>query len=233
MFTVLIAAHNADKHIEETLKSLVGQQYQDWQCIVITNGCIDRTGEIVESYQSQDNRISRLDFKFANKSAALNAGVIAASTEWIAILDADDLWTSDKLKLQHNFLSKNQDIEVLGTQLQYIDINSLSLPKSPVLPTAAKDIVNNFNSGNNAIANSSVVYRRDLHRKFGYYDIELFGVEDYDWWKRLSRNNVNFQNLKESCLLHRIHSSSNFNASNKQQLYKQIVDQIDEIHRQR
>lgn len=232
MFTVLIAAHNADKHIEETLRSLTSQQYQDWQCIVITNGCTDKTGEIVSAYASQDSRLQRLDLDFANKSAALNAGVVAANSEWIAILDADDLWTPDKLRLQHEFLSQNSDIDVLGTQLQYIDVLTRPIPNAPMLPVSSKEIFDSFNIRNNAIANSSAVYRRSLHRIFGYYDTEIF-VEDYDWWKRLVRKNVHFRNLKDVCLLHRVHSSSNFNASNRQQIYKQIVDQLDEIHRRR
>lgn len=230
MFTVLIAAYNAEKHIEETLRSLIAQQYQNWQCIIVTNGCTDKTGEIVDSYVLHDSRFQRLNLEFANKSAALNAGVIEATSEWIAILDADDIWIPDKLRLQYEFLSQHYDIDVLGTQLQYIDVISRPLPNAPMLPVSSKDISDSFRRGNNAIANSSAVYRRKLHRQFGYYDVEIF-VEDYDWWKRLARKNVNFQNLEDKCLLHRVHSSSNFNASNRQQIYKQVVDRIDEIYR--
>lgn len=232
MFTVLIAAHNSERYIEQTLQSLRSQQFEDWQCIIVTNGCTDDTGKIVDDNSKNDSRISRIDLSFANKSAALNTGIIAAKREWIAILDADDLWTPDKLRLQYEFLMKNPQVDVLGTQIQYADTNSLPLPNSPTLPTLSQEIINSFDNRVNAIANSSVVYRRDLHKRFGYYDIELFGVEDYDWWKRLARKAVHFQNIKETCLLHRIHPTSNFNSSSKQLSHKNLVDQLDNIHKQ-
>lgn len=226
MFTVIIAAYNAEKHINETLQSLIGQTFKEWECLVILNGSLDSTESIANFYAKRDIRIKILKLDFANKSAALNFGIINAKNEWISILDADDIWTANKLEIQNNFLKEKKDIDVLGTQIQYIDESGNFLLNSPSLSLTCEEIFNNLDKGNNSIANSSVVYKKDLHKKFGYYNTELFGVEDYDWWKRLRRASANFINLPEKCLLHRIHRNSNYNSSKRQQANKNLVDQI-------
>jgi hypothetical protein len=84
-----------------------------------------------------------------------------------------------------------------------------------------------LNSQKNPIANSSVVYKKSIHDKIGYYDPEKFGIEDYDMWKRAKRAGLTFKNLNEKLLLHRIHSTSNFNSTNRQKILKKFVDEID------
>lgn len=227
MFSVIIAAYNAEKFIRETLKSLVLQTYEDWECIVVVNGSTDKTINIVNDFTVGDNRFNVLNLPFANKSAALNEGIINSNKSWISILDADDLWTSEKLMSQASFINLHKEFDVLGTQMQYIDAFGKLLENSPSLPCDHVDIIKSFDACNNAIANSSVVYKNNLHLRFGYYDVETFAVEDYDWWKRLARLGARFSNLKDTHVYHRIHKSSNFNSSNRQAVHKMLVDAVD------
>jgi len=227
MFTVVIAAYNSEKFLEETLHSLQNQTHQDWEAIISVNGSIDKTAEITKSICEKDKRFSFIESSIANKSSALNRAIVRAKREWISILDSDDLWESSKLEDQKRFIESNVEVDVVGTQLQYIDALGKKIDESPSLPCEHEEVKRNFFNNVNAIANSSAVYRKSLHEKLGYYDVEFFGVEDYDWWKRCMRNGAKFHNLKEKHLLHRIHPSSNFNSKNLQNNMKHVVDSLD------
>jgi len=180
----------------------------------------------------KDSRFSVISSPIANKSLALNRAIVKASREWVCILDADDLWREDKLEKQHKRLSSVPRVDVLGTQLLYINENDNPAGISPKLPLHHHEIVDWLSANSNSIANSSVCYRRELHDRVGYYDPEMFGVEDYDLWKRCSRSNVVFSNLEEDLLLHRIHKASNYNSGVRQKHTKVLVDSIDQSHRQ-
>jgi len=225
MFSVIIAAHNSEKYVEETIQSLINQSFEDWECLIVENGSTDSTPKIIERYRLLDERFRIISLDVANKSAALNEGIIQSSRDWISILDSDDLWTRDKLRSQLNFIREN-NIDILGTQMKYIDAQGKEKPGAPELPLDHESIVKKFNQNENCIANSSAVYKKKLHKKFGYYDTDVF-VEDYDWWKRCTRRGAIFSNLKDCCFLHRVHEGSNFNTQNKQKVMKQFVDMCD------
>lgn len=230
MFTIIMAAKDSERWIFQTIVSLINQTYEDWQCIISVNGSSDRTLEIAESLS--DTRFSTIISGIPNKSLALNRAILKAKREWICILDTDDLWEKDKLEKQYKKLSSDLTIDVLGTQMLYINEDNIQHGVSPKLPLTHQEIVSWLFANSNSVANSSVCYRKDLHDRVGYYDPEMFGVEDYDMWKRCARNNIRFSNLDESLLLHRIHKNSNYNSGMRQKSTKALLDSIDHTHRQ-
>lgn len=228
MFSVIVTAHNSEKYICETLESLLDQTFKDWECLIVENGSSDSTEKVIEKYLLNPKfKLIKLT-NIANKSAALNEGIFQSKYDWISILDSDDLWTKNKLELQSLFINNN-DVDILGTQMQYIDANGNLLNGSPQLAIHNDEIISCFLNHQNAIANSSSVYRKSLHQKFGYYNVELIGVEDYDWWKRCARLGAKFANLNSVCFFHRIHDNSNFNTQKKQQLFKNLIDQTEQV----
>ena len=225
MFSVLIAAHNAERFIGETINSLRFQTLASWECLMIVNGSVDGTLKMAHEAASTDERFRVIEMPFANKSAALNEGLLQSRNDWISILDADDFWHHEKLRSQEQFILANPEIDVLGTQLTYVDERSERKNRAPYLPTLHDDIAKKLNGRENVIANSSAVYRKSLHKRLGYYDTEVF-VEDYDWWLRCLRGGAKFANLGSTDLYHRLHASSNFNTSKKQHVMKSVVDQL-------
>ncbi len=222
MFSVIITAYNSEKWIEKSINSLIQQSYGDWECIIVENGSKDSTKDIILNIK--DKRFNVYNLEITNKSSALNFGIIKSNFDWISILDSDDLWTKNKLELQNKYISLNNDVDILGTQLKYIDEFDKEIMNSPILPISHEKIVENFNLNQNSIANSSAVYKKKIHNLVGYYDVELNGVEDYDFWKKCVKFNLNFYNLSEKCLLHRIHNTSNFNSKEKQKHLKNFID---------
>lgn len=222
MFSVIVTAYNSEKWIEKSINSLIEQSYVDWECIIVENGSKDNTKDIILNIK--DKRFKIYNLEIANKSSALNFGIIKSNFDWISILDSDDLWTKNKLELQSKYISLNNDVDILGTQLKYIDEFDKEVKNQLVLPTTHETIIQKFHLNENSIANSSVVYKKKIHELVGYYDTELNGVEDYDFWRRCVRFDLRFQNLDDNCLLHRIHNTSNFNSKEKQHHLKNFID---------
>jgi glycosyltransferase involved in cell wall biosynthesis len=226
MFSIILTAYNCESWILKTIDSLLKQTNKSWECLIIENGSTDNTNNIIQQLKSND-KFKIFNLKTPNKSAALNYGILKSNFDWISILDSDDLWTEDKLQVQKLEIENNSKIDILGTRLRYIDENDNYISPYPVLPLTYDEIKLSFNLNNNAFANSSVVYKKNIHEQLGYYDTEINGVEDYDWWRRCIRNNFYGINLKNECLLHRIHVTSNFNSKKKKQAdYKNLVDKI-------
>lgn len=229
MISVIIAAKDCERWIQRTVKSLLDQDFQDWECLISVNGSSDRTEEIARSID--DYRFKVLNSQIPNKSLAVNRALLESSRDLICILDADDLWHPMKLSMQYEQFTE-QEIDILGTQMVYIDEEDNETRLAPRLPLDHESCVSSLKSRENPIANSSVMYRKNLHDKVGYYNPEVSAVEDYDIWMRSMRAGLKFQNLNEKFLFHRIHKTSNYNSSLNQQILKSFVDQIDTFYGQ-
>ena len=110
LVSVIVPAYQAERFIEETLDSAAHQDYPAVEVIVVDDGSTDRTAELVAG---RGVRLLRQPHR--GPAAARNTGVAAAAGEFIAVLDADDLWPSDRLSRQVDFLQRNPEVGlVLG-----------------------------------------------------------------------------------------------------------------------
>jgi glycosyltransferase involved in cell wall biosynthesis len=105
--TVVIPAYNAADYIARAIDSVLAQTRSADEIIVVDDGSTDNTGEIVAGYGSKVKYIRQEN---AGASAARNTGINAATGTWIAFLDADDEWLTDRLKLQIELLQRNPDL---------------------------------------------------------------------------------------------------------------------------
>ena len=108
--SVVIPAYNAAKTISETIDSVRRQTFTDFELIVINDGSSDHTAELVNAVA--DDRLQLFSYENGGLPVARNRGIDRASGEFIAFLDADDLWTPDKLELQLEALQKHPEAGV-------------------------------------------------------------------------------------------------------------------------
>ena len=101
LVSVIMPAYNAEKYIEEAVSSVLSQTYKNWELLILDDCSSDCTAEIAEYFASLDTRI-RLLRNPQNMGVAKtrNRGFDIAKGEWIALLDSDDVWHSDKLEKQ-------------------------------------------------------------------------------------------------------------------------------------
>ena len=95
--SVVIPVCNAEQYLEDTLKSVFAQTYPHIEIIAVDDGSKDRSVDILESYS---DRLVLIKQKNSSAAAARNRGVREAKGKWIAFLDADDLWSPDKIQRQ-------------------------------------------------------------------------------------------------------------------------------------
>lgn len=100
LVSIVIPAHNAESTLTETIDSALAQTHTEIEIIVIDDGSQDATAEIVYDHAARDGRVRLIRQANAGVAAARNAGIQAANGDFIAPLDADDLWHPDKLRLQ-------------------------------------------------------------------------------------------------------------------------------------
>jgi len=193
LISVIIPVLNGENFIAEAIQSVLSQGYEPLEIIVIDDGSTDNTAQVVKSifgsirYHYQKN---------TGISAARNKGLELARGEWIAFIDADDVWLENKLKLQAAILNQNPEIEM---------VIGFLLP----LPFGKKDevTIGQLSSGKTALALQlgSTLIRKSVFDKIGGFDTELKLAEDSDWFFRVMEAGIKVHVMTETVQLYRQH----------------------------
>ncbi|MBD2730343.1 glycosyltransferase [Nostoc sp. FACHB-892] len=204
--SVIIPAYNAEKTIKETIESVQQQTFTDFELIVINDGSQDKTLEILHTIK--DERLQIFSYENGGLPEARNRGIKRASGEFVSFLDADDLWTPDKLELQLVALQQNPDAGVAyswnlcmfekeGT-LSFV--NAASPPfEGNVYPNL---LLENF-VGNG----SNILLRRQVIESVGNFDRTLKSFEDWEFYLRVA-SVWNFVLIPQRQIIYRKVSSS-------------------------
>ncbi len=181
--SVIIPAYNAERTILETIESVQQQTFSDFELIVINDGSNDKTLELLNSLT--DERLRIFSCENAGVGVARNRGISHATGKFIAFLDADDLWTPDKLELQLATLQQHPKAGVAYSWTSYVDEqgNFLSADK----PIFFKGNVYTHLLANNFLASgSNPLIRREAVESIGEFDPSLPPCEDWDFYLRLA-----------------------------------------------
>jgi glycosyltransferase involved in cell wall biosynthesis len=123
--SIIIPVYNKENYILDCLKSIENQDFGDWECIVVDDGSIDASMKIVGDFIANSKKVWRVLTKSnGGPSSARNLGIRAAVGEFIALLDADDIWLPDKLSRQLNFFEKNRNVDLLLSNYVIFSQNS-------------------------------------------------------------------------------------------------------------
>jgi glycosyltransferase involved in cell wall biosynthesis len=211
--SVVIPAFNAASYLPTCLDSVFSQQTEaNMEVIVVDDGSTDGTRECVLAYPpaiclAQSNK---------GPAAARNVGMERGGGEFVAFLDADDLWPEDKLQRQVELLLRHDDaamcfgdcrqfgdgVEPAGTLFEQLKNEVASWGSGPYLPKAYERLLTA-----NFITTGSVVVRRDRLMALGGFDARLRLVEDLELWLRVARQ-APILWTSEVCLLRRRHADN-------------------------
>jgi glycosyltransferase involved in cell wall biosynthesis len=184
--SVVMPAFNAAPFITETLKSVLDQTIIDVEVIVVDDGSTDGTRERISGY---GDRVRLLHQDRGGAAKARNLGVGHARGEWIAFLDADDLWTPDKLERQLALAAETGSSFVFADRINIGERGPLPELQSTIQPLRDGDIYEVLLRGN-FITTSSVLLRRDVFEQVGRFseDPILPPAEDWDLWLRVAHD---------------------------------------------
>ncbi len=133
--SIIMPVYNTDKYLSDTLDSIIGQTYKDFELIIINDGSTDDSLRIAEKYARSDERIKIIDQPNKGVSEARNTGIDLASGEWIYFMDSDDLMDADMLR---NLIDESEgfDVVISGYTRRYVGLNKpdriISLPGSSI-----------------------------------------------------------------------------------------------------
>ena len=204
MISILIPVYNGIEFIDESVGSVLDQTYTEWELLIGVNGH-PKNSDIfkkAKQYENKSKKIRVFDFhNIKGKSQTLNEMLEFCNYKYVALLDVDDIWHPQKLEVQSNLFIHNYD--VIGSRCVWFGDRPNIVP---YIPTG--DISNFDFSIVNPIINSSSIIKKELC----YWNSKWDGIEDYDLWLRLIKQNKKFFNCNEIIVKHRIHSTSAFNA---------------------
>lgn len=201
MVSILMPVYNGIEFIEDSVSSVLRQNYDNWELIIGVNGYRENSKvyQTAKKYEERSDKIRVIDFfNVKGKSNTLNKMVKLCSYDYVALLDVDDIWHDEKLDVQSQMFGY---YDVIGSNCVWFGEREGIVPPIPV-----EDISNYDFKLVNPIINSSSVIRKELC----YWNDN--GIEDYDLWLRLRKENRKFYNCKAILVKHRIHSGSAFNS---------------------
>jgi len=213
--------YNGEKTIKETVESVLNQTIKDLELIIINDGSQDSTLKIVSLIQ--DSRIKVFSYPNAGSSASRNRGISRASGEYISFIDADDLWTPDKLEEQLKALQGNPEAAVAYSWTDCIDESGKFLGKGSYFSFSG-DVYANLLLTNFVDSGSNVLIRSEALKKIGYFDEYRHFSEDWDMWLRLA-SDYSFVAVSKPQIFYRI--SSNSKSTNLLQMESDSIEVIE------
>ena len=181
-------AYNTARFIERTLDTVRAQTFRGHETIVVDDGSVDGTSEVVQAYVTRHGMNGRL-LRQQNRgqAAARNAGMRVAKGAYIAFLDADDLWYPEKLAVAMAEFDRRPGVDLIchdeniSRHGKFVRVSRRRLPRG--------NLYDALLFGGNLLSPSATIVRRDSALAVGGFDErrEYIGVEDYDFWLRFSR----------------------------------------------
>ena len=223
--SIITPTYNAEKFIEETIKSVSAQTYENYEHLIIDDCSSDLTVNIIEKYQSYDNRIKLIKAPTNGGAAeARNIGIKSASSKYIAFIDSDDIWEENKLKKQLEFMEQTQ---AAFSYTAYQIIKEDGELTNKCIDEKAKPIVNykDMLRKKSTLGCSTVMLDKE---RIGEIEMPLIRTgQDYALWLKLLKNGYNAYCLNEVLTRYRIVSNSisrnKFKKAKRQwQIYRKI-----------
>lgn len=181
-----IPFYNAEDFLADAINSVIKQSFTEWELILVNDGSTDKSLEIARSYEKKDSRIRVLS-DGSNKKLPyrLNQIIDESKGEYIARMDADDLIHPDRIKIQLEFLEKNNNFDLVSTGV--VSINDKNQIRGI---RCLENIYTDFSivKRNYPIVHASVLARKSWYNR-NQYDISLPRSEDFELWCRTISNN--------------------------------------------
>lgn len=196
LVSVIVPVYNGEKYLDATLKSILNQDYQPLEIIVVNDGSSDNSGQIAQSYPS----IRYLYQLNQGQGAAMNAGLDIATGSLITFLDADDLWVPHNLTQQVNYLLEHPDVDMVLAGIKNFADEDARIPHRNTEDLARDETV--------TIILGALLAHRRVFKQIGQFDNDYKNAKDFDWFFRAREANINMQITPDVILLRRLHENN-------------------------
>ena len=214
LVSIITANYNGENFIGDTIESVLSQTYPNWELIIIDDASTDQSMEIIKSYLDKEQRINLLT-NTTNRGAAItrNRGIESAKGKYIAFLDGDDIWLSEKLEKQISFMENSVNCFFSTSYYEWIDESGINLNR--VIKTKEKLTYSDL-LDKNRIGCLTAIYNQEELGKV--YMPLLRKRQDYGLWLELLKRTTFCYTYPEVTALYRVRENSI--SSNKLEMLK-------------
>lgn len=219
-FSIIMTSFNYAPYVGAAIESILAQTFQDWELLIVDDCSTDDSWRIIQKFKDPRIKAHRHQVNLG-ACAAYNQALPMARGEYIACLDSDDLFMTNKLERQAEFLAQHPDVDICGSYLTEID------PDGAIV-SGTSAFVDWFNVQvdlndpaswvwENRLCHSSAVVRRDLHCRLGNFDNSLIYTPDWQFWIRALVSDARFSVIEEPLVAYRSHGG-NITKKNKHEM---------------
>jgi glycosyltransferase involved in cell wall biosynthesis len=205
VISVVIPTYNAANYLKETLDSVLAQDYDDFEIVIVDDCSTDQTKRIIDQYASEKIVYIKLERNHGGPSKARNVGINKAKGKYIALCDSDDILPNDRLSTAIKYLDQHPEIAMTFTdEVKFEDSTGAIIGNvlnaydrfqalNKVKVNDEFYIIKNDDAFEclfyeNYILVSGVTIRKTVFGDVGYFDESLFNSDDRDMWFRITRN---------------------------------------------
>ena len=199
--SIVLPSYNGSKYICESIDSILSQTFYDWELIIVNDCSTDNTLDIAREYAAKDDRITVINNEVNQKlPASLNIGFRQAKGKYLTWTSDDNIYKPSALKEMYEFLECNHHYKMVCCDMDIIDSDG-----------NVTGVHNSFDSTymyyNNCVG-ACFMYHREVLDTVGEYNLDKFGVEDYDYWLRIMRCYCEIGHLSKNLYYYRVHDGS-------------------------
>jgi glycosyltransferase involved in cell wall biosynthesis len=227
--TVIMPVYNGAAFIGDAIESVLAQTFTDWALVVVDDGSSDETTQVAGGYD--DSRIHVRAIKHSGQLGVVrNRALTTSESQYVAFLDADDLWRPHKLARQVAVFDSGPEVGLVHTGFERLRDGVLEPVPTPPGLAASGSQFERIAVGN-YIAVSSVLLRRDLLTRHGLFDEDprLRGSEDFELWLRLSSHTM-FAYIDEPLMIYRFHASNMSQGEHMGLAYVTAMEKMEQLH---
>lgn len=198
-YSIILCCYNSNKFLQETLNSIINQTYKNYELIIVDDGSIDNTSIIIKNFISKYKN-KKIKYYYKNNSGLGNSRNLAikkAKYDWIAIIDHDDIWLSNKLEYQSSEIQKNINKKLFFTDFSIWNENK-KISRFKIFKEKDKFITETLNLDKYKgfinlilcgcfIGSSTVVFNKNVIKEIGYFNERYKFLTDYIFFLKLSK----------------------------------------------
>ena len=205
--SAVAANFNNAPYLADFINSISQSTVLPKELIFIDDGSTDDSLQIIDKFSHLPYlKVIRFE-KNRGFCHALNAGIKAAKGKYIVRIDPDDIMQKNRIEVQYNFLEKNKDIDVVGSNVVYFDSKTGKELIVSNFPMSHKKIKQEYYAGDHGVQHPSVMIKASVMKQYRYNQENVL-AEDYEIFAKMIRDGHIFANIKEALTKMRIHQKS-------------------------
>lgn len=226
--SIVVPSYNHGRYIGKMIDSVLSQTYTNWELIIVDNHSTDNTDSVILNYSDERIRVVKIN-NYGIVSKSRNKGIREAKGKWIAFLDSDDGWYSNKLEKCMEYVGK-ADIIYHDMQLYKADVD-LMLDSSLKSRNLGYPVFKDLLIYGNTLINSSVLVNKFLIEsvKGLNEDKEMITAEDYHLWLKIAKRTNRFLYIPERLGFYTMHNMGLSQRDTSAQLRRAVSEFLSEL----